>query len=342
MIIYLRYVHILLTSSRVRQWNGLCQVAHTLAKELIDLDHTVTWFVADDDYIPSWTDDRIEFLINSEGTRTGWDALAKEVSQVQPDVVHSQGSADAKLRALDAPIVVTSHDNWPHSWTLGWRTAVRNLPAQLRRQRVLQSADQVVGVSEYKTRWLRCRGVSAKCVYNGVEIPSDSPSEGSGFLAAGTVDRRKFADLPAIWRALHTQTDAPLDVVGKIIDQKVAEELRTLPNCEVHGEVESLTPYYEKHRTLLNPTKVDCFGLVPVEAQAHGMSVVAWDRAAMTEVVSKRNGSIITGNDVEDFAQAAQRVYTNADPVVSREWVESEFSASKMAQEYQSVYQSVI
>lgn len=334
-------MHVLFTSTRIRQWNGLCKVTHTLAAELLNRGHTVTWFVAEDDQVPDWVDNRIKFLVNSRKNPAGWDALPEHVSQLQPDVVHSQGSANAKLQAVDAPVVVTSHDNWPHSWILSWQIAARNLVAQLRRQQVLCSADQVVGVSEYKKRWLRRRGISAKRVYNGIQMPSSSLREGAGFLAAGTVDSRKFGALPEIWRELHTQMDDTLDVVGKVVDGELASELRALPRCEVHGEVESLTPFYESHQILLNPTKLDCFGLVPVEAQARGMSVVAWNRTAMPEVVSPDTGALIPYGNVERFVQAARGIKSDADPDTSRRWVEERFTAHRMAAEYLSVYQSI-
>ena len=92
---------------------------------------------------------------------------------------------------------------------------------------------------------------------------------------------------------------------------------------------------------LLHPIGFDePFGLSVVEAMACGTPVIAINRGSMPEVIK----SGVTGflvNDTLEMTEAVGKI-PELDRGACRRWVEERFSVSRMAEDYERVYQSII
>ena len=92
---------------------------------------------------------------------------------------------------------------------------------------------------------------------------------------------------------------------------------------------------------LLNPVTWDePFGLVPVEAQACGTPVVAFDKGAMPEIIKHNK----TGFVVKTEKQMIEAI-RNIDKINRRdcrEWVEQNFTVERMVDEYEKLYRKLV
>jgi glycosyltransferase involved in cell wall biosynthesis len=77
-----------------------------------------------------------------------------------------------------------------------------------------------------------------------------------------------------------------------------------------------------------------------MEAMACGTPVIAFARGALPEVVADgETGMIVSG--LREMAQAARQVH-HIDPVACRLRAETNFSADRMADEYERLYSQVV
>lgn len=324
--------------------NGMCQIIARLGRELAVRGHDVAWVANDTDVDPEWVPDEFTLVPLPRGVRRKHAALSEHIASFDPDVVHAHDLQGLRCLPFDVPLVVTSHSHWPLSAKIGWKSALATTAIECPLDVLLRLSDQAVAVSDWATSILRRRRIDVERVYNGVPIPQEpqpSDSERSGYLTVGTLDRRKVGDLPDVWRQLSQETDATLDVVGKVISEGLADELRAMPGVTVHGMVDRLEPFYETHSVYLCASRAEAFGLTVAEAQAYGLPVVAWDIGALPEVISPTFGRTVTPYDIESFVDAAVTVSDVVDRDAGREWIETRFSTEAMATGYIDIYTSV-
>lgn len=79
------------------------------------------------------------------------------------------------------------------------------------------------------------------------------------------------------------------------VDQKdILDQLKNVEVIDFKLDRENLNRYYKKSQILLNPTRMDSFSLVTLEAIKHGCAVIGSDIYAIKEmVVNNKNGYLI-------------------------------------------------
>lgn len=98
-----------------------------------------------------------------------------------------------------------------------------------------------------------------------------------------------------------------------------------------------LRELYQRASVLLFPAHED-FGMVPVEAQAAGLPVVALARGGSLETVAPgRTGILVDEADPEAFAAALPAAQQLGDPAVLRHWVQ-QFSRSAFRADFSRVF----
>src|SRR3989339_889247 len=95
---------------------------------------------------------------------------------------------------------------------------------------------------------------------------------------------------------------------------------------------------YQKAAALLFPIQWDeTFGLVMAEAMACGTPVIAFDRAAVREIVKDGvSGFIVPDGSIEAMAEAGKRI-TQLDRKRVRRWAEDNFSVKIWAEKYEKI-----
>lgn len=137
-------------------------------------------------------------------------------------------------------------------------------------------------------------------------------------LWAGPFSLRKGApDLLAAWRRLKAGPAARLDVYGEV----------TLPAAFVgapdavafHGSVPQAQLFAASTQAdiLVLPTLSDGFGMVVLEAMAHGLPVIVSDQAGAAEAVTGENGLVVPAGDAAALAEALRWCLDNRERVAA-------------------------
>jgi glycosyltransferase involved in cell wall biosynthesis len=149
---------------------------------------------------------------------------------------------------------------------------------------------------------MRDYGRSASVIYPPVEIPdvSEPRARGDYFLCVGRLTSHKRVDLAV---QACSRLGEPLLVVG---DGPEREHLQRLagPSVEFLGRVsdEALEQLYLSARALIFPSHED-YGLVPLEAQAHGVPVIAFGQGGVLETVKDGvSGMFFSTQDVDSIS----------------------------------------
>jgi len=171
--------------------------------------------------------------------------------------------------------------------------------------------DHFVAISRHVAeRVRRCYGREAEVVYPPVDVrfytPGENGKRGDFYLVVSALVPYKRVDL-----AIETfnRSGRKLVVIG---DGPEKARLRALagPGVRFLGwqSDEALKEYYRSARALVFPGEED-FGIVPVEAQACGLSVVAFGRGGALETVDPgKTGVFFDDATPESLEDAIQRL----------------------------------
>jgi len=201
--------------------------------------------------------------------------------------------------------------------------------------------------SKYKTRLISISNNQRKkfpdlnyvaTIYNGIEVEKFPFSEKKGkyLIFCGKIIPSKNP-LDAIKVA--KMTKEKLILIGRINDPEYFQKQikpHLNKNIVYLGEVT-----YQKVKTLFCNAKAlifpikweEAFGLVMIESMACGTPVIAFKRGSVPEVVKDKITGFIVRN-IEEMAQAVKKLDL-INRKNCREWVKENFTAEKMAQNYE-------
>ena len=153
------------------------------------------------------------------------------------------------------------------------------------------------GIPESQVAWVRA-GPNAAAADGDGAAPDRYESQRILFVAARWEPKGGPELATAFERVLGSHPRATLTVVG--CSPPVA-----LRNCEVVGSVpiEEVGAYYDRASVFCLPTRREAFGIVFLEALAHGLPVVATRVGALPELVSEgETGYLVEVGDVNALA----------------------------------------
>ena len=322
-------------------YGGTERVVSWLTEELIGLGHEVTLFASGD----SVTSARLEAV---------WPrALRLDGAVRDPNALHMVMLERVYQRAGDFDFLHCHLDYYPFSLFSRQPTPfVTTLHGRLdlpEHQPVFETfpAMPVVSISNAQRRPLP-QANWVRTVHHGLPVGllQPEPVRPSYFAFLGRIAPEKGIDR-AIRIARHC--GAPLKVAAKVdradqdyYDQQIAPMIRS-ENVEYVGEItdRDKSEFLSGAVALLVPIDwPEPFGLVMIEAMACGTPVIAFNRGSVPEIVEDG----LTGFIVEDQAGAIGAVDRLAH--LSREKIrrrfEERFTARRMAQDYLSVYRSLM
>lgn len=186
-------------------------------------------------------------------------------------------------------------------------------------------------------------------IYHGLPVDFYQPAKpqrdsgGSGYLAfLGRFARDKRAD-----RAIDIAeaVGMPLKLAARINEEdkpwflEVIKPRLVEPNIEYIGEISDTqkSPFLAGAAALLFPIDwPEPFGLVAIEAMAHGTPVIAWRRGAMEEVIDEGVSGFVVDSLEEAVATVPKALALDRKAV--RRCFERRFDVSRMVDEYIRAY----
>ena len=150
-----------------------------------------------------------------------------------------------------------------------------------------------------------------KVIYNPLTLKPGHPSDGTSkrFLAVGRFARQhKGFDL--LIEAFHLfaqkNKEWKLDIVGEGVEEELYRSLITKYQLEdrviIHPFTNNVQDYYSKAQVYVLSSRWEGFGLVLVEAMAHGLPVVSSDLPTSQEIMGDF-GLYFKNGDIQDLAQ---------------------------------------
>lgn len=254
--------------------------------------------------------------------------LARAVRRLhrqQPfDVIESTETGSFFLAwQRDLPLIIRLHGE---EYTFAMHTPTLRLSFALRLTRALQRtalwrAQALISPSaahaECVAKELRRPAERICIVPHGLTLPSvqrAQPPKTSLVLFVGRLQAVKgICDaLIAFAKAQELVPQARLAIIGSNHPTQPQQALDTLiAQLSIGAYVQqlgslpqtALSAWYERARLLLMPSYYESFGLVALEAMAHGLPIVGYASGALPEVV-ERAGLLVSSGDVEALAQA--------------------------------------
>lgn len=198
-------------------------------------------------------------------------------------------------------------------------------------------------------------------VYNGIDIKKYHFYEGGDLLfwlgrIADDKGAKEAIDV-AIKLKIPLVLAGKLDLQNKIYLEYYSKEIEPLLKkyknlIKYIGEIDDAqkNQYFSQTRCLVNPVKwEEPFGLVPVEANACGVPVVAFARGAMPELIKDGyNGFLVKPDDINGMTKAVQLIYDMPKEEYQkmrrncRKHVEDNFTVEHMVDGYEKVYYKVL
>jgi len=150
------------------------------------------------------------------------------------------------------------------------------------------------GIPETQVAWVGA-GPNAAPADGAVSAPDRYESQRILFVGARWEPKGGPELAVAFERVLGSHPRAQLMIVG-------CSPMLSLPNCEVVGPVPvgQVDSYYDRASVFCVPTRREAYGIVFLEALAHGLPVVATRVGALPELVSEgQNGYLVEVGDVD-------------------------------------------
>ena len=210
----------------------------------------------------------------------------------------------------------------------------------------------LIGISEFMMNEYTAQGLSAKYVYNGVDLGKYiySDKKEDYFVFVGRITKMKGVHIAI---KVAQETDTPIHIIGgTFIDASEKEYLEAIKKeCEnSHGLAtlhldlahDKKVEFVQHAKASLIPSNFkEPFGLTAVESLAMGTPAIVWDDGALHEIITTpKVGSVC--KDYDTFLKAVKTVDSaKYDPKECRTRAEY-FSREKMAERYLKLYKEVM
>lgn len=335
--------------------NGLEQVVYYLTEELVRLGHDVTLFTTADSktsakQISMWPEALTRSPYRNALYPGTLDLLT--VSEVirrreEFDIIHGHLRMQLSVFApyINTPLVTTVHhpisqeslenlpENYQHPYKDLWNERKKHI--------------NTVVVSNFQAKKY---DLPSTVIHNGLPVETwpfeQNPQDYFAFLGYITPDKGVAQAIQAI-----LPTDQKLLIAGPINKEDVANQQFFKASVEpfLSEKIKYLGPlnydqktdFLKKAKATLMPIQWDePFGMVAIESMASGTPVIAWNRAAMPEIIEDGISGFLVGS-VEEMSQKIAEVDTLSRSQ-ARNRVESKFSSSVMAKNYVSLYEQIL
>lgn len=335
--------------------HGLEQLVFDLTEELVDMGHDVTLFATADSktrakLVPIWPratrHDPFSAKIDSQ-TFAMWSVAEAMIRHKDFDIIHSHAGFVANQFAGAIPIPVVSTEHNPVSYDF-----IDQFPIEY--QKYFQEIEQkhflknhTVAISKFQADCFR-RPVTI--IKNGIRLENWPYSESTersylAFLGYITPDKGVSEAIQAVLPTNEKLLIAgPLDSNSKnqtYFNEKIKPYLsERIQYVGPLGFAEKKQFFSQAKATLMPIQWDEPFGLVAIESLASGTPVIAWNRAALPEIIADGKTGFLV-NSVEEMTLKIGHL-EKLTSHQCRKHVEDHFSATLMAKSYEEFYYSLI
>lgn len=335
--------------------NGLEQVVSYLTEELVKMGHEVTLFATGDSkttakLVPFWP----EALSRSPYRKALYPGTLELIAVSEAircrgefDIIHGHLRLQLAVfgQFIDTPLVTTVHH--PIS-----KESVDNLPAPYHQPYQKIWHEQKKHLHTVVVSHFQAKNYDLPCtvIPNGIPVNNwpfvNSSGDYLAFLGYITPDKGVSQAIQAV-----LPTKEKLIIAGPILEDD--KESQTYFQEEVQPflseRIKFIGPlnHEEKIKFLSNakatlmPIQWDePFGMVAIESLACGTPVIAWNRAAMPEIIEDGVSGYLV-NSVEEMTQKIGQI-NKLDRKNCRKRVEENFTVQKMAENYVNLYNQII
>lgn len=184
-------------------------------------------------------------------------------------------------------------------------------------------ADAIITISRALAQELADSGVRAPILIGSVgvddrSIPRAAEKRYDAIFVGRHTQAKGIFDLVKIWRlCCDTQPALRLAMVGACADHVAVQLARRIDACGLRHNIDVLGAVDEKKkwelyacsRLCVFPSKVEGWGIVPIEAHLAGLGVVAYRLPAYEETIAGSPGaSLVTLGDIHAFAASVLNV----------------------------------
>lgn len=332
---YSKSLNVLLTTRALGD-GGAERVWTTIARRFAERGDRVTLAVDSGEPHEGLGDDtNPRLLVLGRSHLTGTINLARALRTIRPDVALAAVSAScvklataACLARSDTPLVLSYHGFEE------WRTGRLAAAAYYGMPFVNRTADRIVAVSDgLRHQLIEDWGAEpAKTIriYNPVSMDlaraaataTDLDARAPLILAVGRLSREKgMIDLLDAFARVR-RSDARLIIGGDGPERANLEaraaELKITDRVAFPGRIDP-TAYYPLARVVAVPSRTEAFGLVLVEALAHGLPIVATTCHGPNEILDQgRYGTLVPIGDADAMARGLEQALENPGPTGER------------------------
>lgn len=338
--------------------NGLEQVVADLTEELVKMGHDVTLFATADSktsakLVPIWPTARSRDPYGKtmdSPTFATWSISEAFIRHKEFDIIHSHAGgfmAGHFAGAIPTPVVTTIHNPVSYDFLKQFPPEYLHYFDTIQEKHF--SYTHPVAVSQFQARILKR---PATVITNGIPLEnwntfSEETGEYFAFLGYMTPDKGAAEAIQAILK-----TSEKLVIAGSLREDDprgqsyFEEKIKPYIDDDKIKFVGILAPdqkadFYKKAKATLMPIQWDePFGLVAIESMVCGTPVIAWNRAAMPEIIEEGVSGYLV-NSVEELTQKITEV-DKLSRKKARERVEHHFTAEIMAKKYVELYEKLL
>jgi glycosyltransferase involved in cell wall biosynthesis len=277
------------------------------------------------------------------------EALAKELQQGHYDtIIGVHAPLAVRLASCKDSLGNTRLIGWIHnSYKALFGEGSTYIGPELRRHYEFQLAklDATIVLCQYDAKQYH---FPTRVIYNPLTLQPGSPSQGNSkrFLAVGRFSYlHKGFDLliDAFHQFAQKDSEWTLDIVGEGPEEKMYRKKIAQYNLEnriqIHPFTNDIQSYYSQAQIYVLSSRWEGFGLVLVEAMAHGLPVVSSDLPTSKEIMGDF-GLYFTNGNIEELAERLhdatqidwEKKSSEAFTIAHR------FDLSKIADQWQTIF----
>lgn len=264
------------------------------------------------------------------------DALAKELKDGEYDVIIGVHAPLAvRLAACKSQLGDTKLIGWIHnSYEALFGVGSLYIGPELRKhyEYQLHKLDKTIVLCQDDAHKYHC---PVEVIYNPLTLESGKPSRGDSkrFLAVGRFShRQKGFDLliEAFNIFAKDNKEWTLDIVGEGVEEplyrKMIADYKLEGRITLHPFTNNIQEYYTKAQVYVLSSRWEGFGLVLVEAMAHGLPIVSSDLPTSKEIMGDF-GMYFTNGNVNELAEQLHKA-------TEIEWDKKSEEAIQIAQRF--------